>query len=229
MTSLAVVTPAQLSALAGCAAVFLPSDPPRAGRVAFWRPDGKSVGEVVGADGARGGAGEATERLEVALPDEDGGVSLCEVPALVLTVAEAVPVLTRARAARGTHPAAAFWGAAAVLALQLAARGRLLPGVSPAGYDAWRMGPLDPADVERLRDLAAAMPPVRACRPAPGFRPVGAAGARGAGTGLPRRGGGRAAALPRCGAGHRDAGVCGARAAAHPRAACLGHGGGRGA
>ncbi|WP_406221591.1 DEAD/DEAH box helicase [Streptomyces decoyicus] len=172
MTSLAVVTPAQLSALAGCAAVFLPSDPPRAGRVAFWRPDGEPVGEVLGAEGPRGGAGEATERLEVALPDGDGGVSLCEVPALVLTVAEAVPVLTRARAARGTHPAAAFWGAAAVLALQLAARGRMLPGVSPAGYDAWRMGPLDPADVERLRDLAAAMPPYAYAAPLPDSDPL---------------------------------------------------------
>ncbi|KOG37386.1 DEAD/DEAH box helicase [Streptomyces decoyicus] len=171
MTSLPVVTPAQLSALSRCAAVFLPSDPPRAGRVAFWRPDGELVGEVLGADGAWGGAG-AMERLEVALPEEDGGVSLCEVPALVLTVAEAVPVLTRARAARGTHPAAAFWGAAAVLALQLAARGRLLPGVSPAGYDAWRLGPLDPADVGRLRDLAAAMPPYAHAVPLPDSDPL---------------------------------------------------------
>ncbi|MET7795078.1 DEAD/DEAH box helicase [Streptomyces decoyicus] len=171
MTSLPVVTPAQLSALSRCAAVFLPSDPPRAGRVAFWRPDGELVGEVLGADGVRGGAG-ATEELEVALPDADGGVFLCEVPALVLTVAEAVPVLTRARAARGTHPAAAFWGAAAVLALQLAARGRLLPGVSPAGYDAWRMGPLDPADIERLRDLAAAMPPYAHAAPLPDSYPL---------------------------------------------------------
>ncbi|MEJ8651621.1 DEAD/DEAH box helicase [Streptomyces sp. MS1.AVA.3] len=171
MTSLPVVTPAQLSALSRCAAVFLPSDPPRAGRVAFWRPDGAPVGEVLGADGARGGAG-AMEGLEVALPDEGGGVSPCEVPALVLTVAEAVPVLTRARVARGTHPAAAFWGAAAVLALQLAARGRLLPGVSPAGYDAWRMGPLDPPDVERLRDLAAAMPPYAHAAPLPDSDPL---------------------------------------------------------
>ncbi|WP_435603971.1 DEAD/DEAH box helicase [Streptomyces sp. bgisy130] len=144
MTSPPAVTPAQFSALARCAAVFLPSDPPRAGRIAFWRPDGGPVGDA---------------SLGVALPDDDGGVSMCEVPALVLTVAEAVPVLTRARADGDAHPAAAFWGAASVLALQLAARGRMLPGVSPAGYDAWRLGPFDPADLARLRDLAAAMPP----------------------------------------------------------------------
>ncbi|MFG2531168.1 DEAD/DEAH box helicase [Streptomyces sp. NPDC048516] len=185
MTPLPAITPARISALSRCAAVFLPSDPPRAGRVAFWRPDGGPVEESHGADGAtdgEGGApggdggaadgeGGAAERLAVVLPDEGGGVSLCEVPALVLSVAEAVPVLTRARAARGTHPAAAFWGAASVLALQLAARGRLLPGVSPGGYDAWRLGPLDPVDVERLRDLAAAMPPYAHAVPLPDSAP----------------------------------------------------------
>ncbi|MFC5248964.1 DEAD/DEAH box helicase [Streptomyces nigrescens] len=157
MTSLPAVTPAQLSALAQCAAVFLPSDPPRAGRIAFWRPDGEPVGDA---------------SLGVALPDDDGGVSLCEVPALVLTVADAVPVLTRARAGRDAHPAAAFWGAASVLALQLAARGRILPGVSPAGYDAWRLGPLDPEDLARLRDLAAAMPPYAHAAPLPDTDPL---------------------------------------------------------
>ncbi|MDT0460936.1 DEAD/DEAH box helicase [Streptomyces sp. DSM 41527] len=185
MTPRSAITPARLSALSRCAAVFLPSDPPRAGRVAFWRPDGAPVEEAGGAGGATAGEDGAPDRdggttdrearaagpLKVVLPDEDGGVSLCEVPALLLTVAEAVPVLTRARAARGTHPAAAFWGAAAVLALQLAARGRLLPGVSPDGYDAWRLGPLDPVDIERLRDLAAAMPPYAHAVPLPDSAP----------------------------------------------------------
>ncbi|MEU9118258.1 DEAD/DEAH box helicase [Streptomyces sp. NPDC048506] len=165
MTSLPAVTPARHSALSSCAAVFLPSDPPRTGRVAFWRPDGAPVGD--------GSAGDpAVERLNVVVPEEDGGVSVCDVPAVALPVADAVPVLTRARTARGTHPAAAFWGAASVLALQLAARGRLLPGVSPAGFDAWRVGPFDPADVERLRHLAAAMPPSAHATPLPGTDPL---------------------------------------------------------
>ncbi|MGW1375117.1 SNF2-related protein [Streptomyces sp. NPDC002446] len=172
MPSLPAVTPAQLAELARCAAVFLPSDPPRAGRVAFWRPDGEPVAgtplenpEDLESPGHR-------EDLSVVLPDEDGGVVVCEVPALVVPVADAVPVLTRARAGRGTHPAAAFWGAAAVLALHLAARGRLLPGVSPDGFDAWRTGPLDPGDIERLRELAAAMPPYAHAAPLPDTDPV---------------------------------------------------------
>ncbi len=92
------------------------------------------------------------------LPDPDGAVRVRTVPAVVLPVRDALPVLTRARAARADG-AAACWGAAAVLALQLAARGRLLPGLTPADHDAWRLGPLDAADAGRLRELAAAMPP----------------------------------------------------------------------
>ena len=72
----------------------------------------------------------------------------------------APPVLTRARAhARGHREGTVFWGAAAVLALQLVARGLLLPGLSPVDHDSWRIGPLSPHDVDRIRALAAAMPP----------------------------------------------------------------------
>ncbi|WP_206502995.1 DEAD/DEAH box helicase [Streptomyces chrestomyceticus] len=142
------------SALARCAAVFLPADPARTGRVAFWRADGTAGDE---------GAGWPTQSLTVAW-DTGGsghgdGIQLIDVPAVLLPVADALPVLTRARTSRTSDPAAAFWGTAAVLALQLVARGRLLPGVSRSGHDAWRVGPLDPADVERLRELAAALPP----------------------------------------------------------------------
>ena len=49
---------------------------------------------------------------------------------MLLPVRAALPVLTRARAVAHAHRAAAFWGAAAVLALQFAARGLLLPGLS---------------------------------------------------------------------------------------------------
>ncbi|MEU5211190.1 DEAD/DEAH box helicase [Streptomyces sp. NPDC020742] len=159
------VTPTQGAALARCAAVFLPSDPPRSGRIAFWRPSGDSLADLPGGPSTVTG-------IEVVLPDEEGGVSGYEVPALVLSVADAVPLLTRARATRGTHPAAAFWGAATVLALQLAARGRLLPGVSPDGHDAYRVGPLDPADIERCRRLAATMPPYAHAVALPGPGPL---------------------------------------------------------
>ncbi|MDX3192403.1 DEAD/DEAH box helicase [Streptomyces sp. MN03-5084-2B] len=52
-----------------------------------------------------------------------------------------------------------FWATAAQAALRLVAAGRLLPGVTAAGHDAWRAGPLEPAEAAWLRELAAAMPP----------------------------------------------------------------------
>ncbi|MEU4253583.1 DEAD/DEAH box helicase [Amycolatopsis sp. NPDC026612] len=58
-----------------------------------------------------------------------------------------------------TDPSTAFWATAAQAALRLVAAGRLLPGVTAAGHDAWRVGPLEPAEAGWLRELAAAMPP----------------------------------------------------------------------
>ncbi|WP_413471066.1 DEAD/DEAH box helicase [Streptomyces peucetius] len=134
-----------LTALTRCSAVFIPGDPARTGHVAFWHPDGDAL--PVGDDALR------------PLTVVTAGLRTTEVPALLLPVGDALPVLTRARAAGGASGSAAFWGAAAVLALQLASRGLLLPGLSPTGMDSWRAGPLAPEDLERLRTLAASMPP----------------------------------------------------------------------
>ncbi|WP_436840254.1 SNF2-related protein [Streptomyces flavofungini] len=129
--------------------MFVPGDPGRTGQVAFWHADGRTPPAS-----AVGDVGELT----VAVPGTDG-IHLDVVPAALLPVGTALPVLTRARAASGAHPTAAFWGAAAVLALQLAARGLLLPGLTDSDHDAWRAGPLNADDLRRLRDLAASMPP----------------------------------------------------------------------
>ncbi|MEU9954318.1 DEAD/DEAH box helicase [Streptomyces sp. NPDC050982] len=149
MQRIPAATPSEISELARCCAVFMPADPARTGSVAFWTPDGEGPPAVDSG---------AVEELTVALPGEDG-VELVTVPAVVLPVRAALPVLTRARAAAHAHRATAFWGAAAVLALQFAARGLLLPGLSAGDHDAWRAGPLGAADLGRIRELAAAMPP----------------------------------------------------------------------
>ncbi|WP_328222483.1 MULTISPECIES: DEAD/DEAH box helicase [unclassified Streptomyces] len=149
MPSNPVATPFEVSELTRCHAVFVAADPARAGHVAFWRVDGPAPPLV-----AHGSPGELT----VVRPGDDG-VERVTVPAVSLPVRAALPVLTRARTATGAHRSAAFWGAAAVLALQFAARGLLLPGVTGGGHDAWRAGPLRAEDVDRVRELAAAMPP----------------------------------------------------------------------
>ncbi|MGS2586061.1 hypothetical protein [Streptomyces hebeiensis] len=72
----------------------------------------------------------------------------------------ALPLLTGARLAPDASPSTAFWGAAALLALRIAADGKLLPDLSGTDHDAWRAGPLTAEDQERVRLLAAAMPAV---------------------------------------------------------------------
>ncbi|MCX4402462.1 DEAD/DEAH box helicase [Streptomyces sp. NBC_01764] len=162
MQRIPAATPAEISELARCCAVFMPADPSRTGSVAFWRPDGDVPPAV---------ASGIAEDLTVTLPGGDG-VELVTVPAVLLPVRAALPVLTRARTAAHAHRATAYWGAAAVLALQLAARGLLLPGLTASDHDAWRAGPLRADDLERVRELAAAMPPDAHSVPVDGGEPV---------------------------------------------------------
>ncbi|MCX5233547.1 DEAD/DEAH box helicase [Streptomyces sp. NBC_00233] len=158
------VVPAVSAALGACEAIFLPGDPAREGRVAFWRADGGGLPDC----------DVEPEELIVVRP-HGHGIRRRSVTTVLLPVAQAVPVLTRARAmvqSGNTSASAALWGAGALLALQLAAQGRLLPGLSPAGFDAWRLGPLDGDDMRRIRELAAAMPPEARAVPLPGSSPV---------------------------------------------------------
>ncbi|WP_405875322.1 SNF2-related protein [Streptomyces sp. NBC_00005] len=161
MQRIPAATPSEISELARCCAVFVPGDPARTGRVAFWRPDGTAPPVVA--------AGSA-EDLTVVLPADDG-VELVGVPAVLLPMRAALPVLTRARTDAQGHRGAVFWGAATVLALQFVARGLLLPGMSPGDHDAWRVGPLPMEDIDRVRRLAAAMPPEAHAVPVDGAGP----------------------------------------------------------
>ncbi|MFJ8938726.1 SNF2-related protein [Streptomyces sp. NPDC102365] len=141
------------------AAVFLPAALPRGGRMAFWDPDGD---------------------LPLAAPDTEltvvrrhgTGARRHPVPALTMPVTDALPLLVRARRDPAAHPATACWGAAALHALRLVARGRLLPGLTPEGFDAWRAGPLDPDDIAHLRAIAAALPYEGHAVPLPGRGPL---------------------------------------------------------
>ncbi|MFF1445330.1 DEAD/DEAH box helicase [Streptomyces sp. NPDC058295] len=142
-------TPFEISELARCSAVFVPGTPARTGGVAFWRSDDEAPPAP---------AGRQVEDLAVVRP-AGSGVALARVPALLLPLEAALPLLTRARAVPDGHRAAVFWGAAALLALRCVARGLLLPGLSPEDHDAWRIGPLAPEDLDQVRRLAASMPP----------------------------------------------------------------------
>ncbi|MDT0478325.1 ATP-dependent helicase, partial [Streptomyces sp. DSM 41014] len=99
------------------------------------------------------------------------GVRSADVPAALLSVADALPVLVRARHQASAHPATRCWGAAALHALHLVARGRLLPGLTADGHDAWRAGPRDAEDIAHLRAVTAALPPEGYAVPLPDLDP----------------------------------------------------------
>ncbi|MGW1121647.1 DEAD/DEAH box helicase [Streptomyces tanashiensis] len=146
------------------AAVFLPAALPRDGRVAFWAPDGGALPEPV-ASGA--------ERVELTVARRHGsGARGRAVPAVTLPVEAALPHLVAARHHPAAHPATACWGAAALHALHLAARGRMLPGLTADDLDAWRAGPLDAEDIAHLRAVAAALPYEGFAVPVPGRGPL---------------------------------------------------------
>ena len=158
-----------------CAAVFLPAQPPRAGKIALWRPDGGPLPDAgcAGSGEATAGSGGAVETGELVVARRHGnGARGRTVPAVLLPLVEAVPLLVRARHDPAAHPAAACWGAATLHALHLAARGRLLPGLTAEDTDAWRAGPLDPEDIAHLRAVAAAMPAEAHAVPIAGSRPL---------------------------------------------------------
>ncbi|HET9380649.1 MAG TPA: DEAD/DEAH box helicase [Streptomyces sp.] len=143
------------------AAVFLPAPLPRRGTVAFWDPEGAPLPDAT------------ADRTQLTVVRRHGtGARRGTAPALTLPVAQALPLLARARHDPAAHPATVCWGAAALHALRLTARGRLLPGLTPTGHDAWRAGPLDPDDVAHLRAVAAALPFEGHATPLPGPGPL---------------------------------------------------------
>ncbi|MET9887014.1 DEAD/DEAH box helicase [Streptomyces sp. NPDC006430] len=143
-------------------AVFLPAPVPREARIAFWSPEGDPLPEIPAGTPAP---------LTVVRPHGQG-VRTRTVPALTLSVTTALPLLARAPRSAVTHPATRAWGTAALHALALVARGRLLPGLTPEGVDAWRAGPLDAEDVSHLRAVAAALPYEGYATPLAGRRPL---------------------------------------------------------
>ena len=138
--------------------MFLPGDPARAGVIALW---GSGFGK-----GAWLPAGRIGD-VELVLPTA-AMVRRKREGARIVDLADALPWLVGLPTDAVLSPSLAAWATAAKLGAQLVARGRLLPAASPNGWDAWRVGPLDPADADRLAALATAFPPQAHALPLPG-------------------------------------------------------------
>ena len=153
--------------LAGFDLTFLPGDPPRASRFAAFRLDDDQGDES--SEDRLAGLGEQG-RIELVLP-AGRSVRRRRVPATLLPIATALPLLLDLENSPATTGTARIWASVLTAGLNLIARGHLHPAVSPSGMDAWRAGPLDPGDHALLEELANAMPPLAHAVPLTETRP----------------------------------------------------------
>ena len=138
--------------------VFVPGEIPRRGAFALW------------------GKGSGSAKVELVFPGGTYGIRKRLISADLIPLAEALPMLLAIdldeRAGRPVRHSVRVWAAAAAAGVGLVARGRLLPTVGADGTDVWRAGPLDPADLSWLRELAAVFPPTAHPLAVPGSRPM---------------------------------------------------------
>ena len=135
--------------------IFVPGDIPRRGVFALW------------------GIGSGNAKLELVFPRGTHDIRKRLMSAEFIPLVQALPELIAidpndARPRRSVQ----VWAAAAAAGVGLVARGRLLPTVGADDTDIWRAGPLDPADLGWLRELAAAFPPTAHALAVPGMRPM---------------------------------------------------------
>jgi superfamily II DNA or RNA helicase len=138
--------------------VFVPGEIPRRGVFAHW------------------GKGSGSAKLELVFPGGRYGIRKRLVSADLIPLAEALPILLTVEpgehVGRPMRRSSRVWAAAAAAGVGLVARGRLLPTVGAGDADVWRAGPLDPADLSWLRELAAVFPPTAHALAIPGSRPM---------------------------------------------------------
>ena len=137
--------------------IFIPNEIPRRGVFALW------------------GNGSGSAKLELVFPGGTYGIRKRLVSAEIIPVAEALPALLAIDPGHAGLPmrrSARVWAAAVAAGVGLVARGRLLPTVGADDMDVWRAGPLDPADLSWLHELAAVFPPAAHALGVPGSRPM---------------------------------------------------------
>ena len=137
--------------------IFIPNEIPRRGVFALW------------------GNGSGSAKLELVFPGGTYGIRKRLVSAEIIPLAEALPALLAIDPSHAGLPmrrSARVWAAAVAAGVGLVARGRLLPTVGADDMDVWRAGPLDPADLSWLHELAAVFPPAAHALGVPGSRPM---------------------------------------------------------
>ncbi len=156
--------------------VFLPGSPPRYGTFAIYIPSSHTGAIARHWGAADGGPGEISPVpgppdgeffggwIQIFCPAPNA-LRRTDVRAHEIAMADALAWLVDVPEPWRTRPSVAAWSNAVVAGLGLLARGRLFPAVTPEGWDAWRAGPLDPADHRLLEEIASTLPPAAHCLP----------------------------------------------------------------
>jgi len=121
-------------------------DPPRLSFFAAWDPANPG-----------GLGGESMVDVELALPAKRG-TTRHMVAADKIPMRAAIDELAALRRHDKASESAHAWAGVLRVALSLIAAGKVLPWVSPGGYDTWRVDPLDPGDHLLLQALEQSLP-----------------------------------------------------------------------
>jgi hypothetical protein len=101
------------------------------------------------------------ESVRVLLPS-DSGIVEQQVTAQIFDVATVLDQLVRLHLDDpSVSPSVQAWALVARTALEVIAKGRIQPGISEKGHDAWAIGPLDERDRQVRAALAAGFPQLR--------------------------------------------------------------------
>ncbi|MGY9073033.1 MAG: DEAD/DEAH box helicase [Acidimicrobiales bacterium] len=142
---------------------FLSADPVRESCFVVWDP--ADPGGMFARTGdptlLAAAAGEPID-VELVLPALRG-TKVAQIAGRRVTVSDALDHLAAVGVSDKTTSSELGWSAVVRSALGLIARGRLLPWVSPDGWDTWRVDPLDSDDLRRVEQLAAALPAAAHC------------------------------------------------------------------
>jgi len=93
------------------------------------------------------------------------------VPATIGELRDLIDPLATLPASAPVTASVRAWSAATKVALDLIARGRVLPAIGSDDADTWRLGPLDPADLVLIESLVGALPAAAHAVNEPGTNP----------------------------------------------------------
>ncbi len=144
----------------GLEATFVAVEPARESWFALWDPD--QPGALFENQTGESDFDTVTVRLQRPRTRGTGSVPLT---ATKLTIEDAISLFTRLPASASVTTSMKAWSRVVRFGLDAVARARILPWVSPQGWDTWRVDPLDTQDIAMVDALASSLPATGFCLP----------------------------------------------------------------